>query len=61
MKIQHSVKEHFKQLCISIGKAKNHMKKTQSIKDAVPIQQKGRQIPIYLHEGLEKELDELID
>ena len=55
------VEKKVTQLCIRIGKAKNHLVKTQFIKDAYPIQQKGRRIPIHLQERVENELNKLID
>ena len=48
-------------LCMRIGKAKNHVMKTQFIPDVTPIQQKGRRIPIHLHERVENELNKLIN
>ena len=46
---------------VRIGKSKNHTMKTQFIEDFVPIQQKGRRIPIHLQERVEGELNKLID
>ena len=48
-------------LCMRIGKTKNHVMKTQFIPDVTPIQQKGRRIPIHLHERVENELNKLIN
>ena len=44
--IKQWVKKYFQQLCIRIGKSKNHMMKTQFSQDFMPIQQKGRRIPV---------------
>ena len=55
------VKENFARLCVRIGKSKNHTRKTQYIKEFVPIQQKGRRIPIHLQERVEEELHKVID
>ena len=46
--IKQWVEENFANICVRIGKAKNHVMKTQFIPDATPIQQKGRRIPIHL-------------
>ena len=55
------VKDNFQQLCVRIGKSKNHTMRTQFIKEFVPIQQKGRRIPIHLQGRVEGELNNLID
>ena len=47
MEIKQWVK-YFMQLCIRIGKA------TQFIKDAIPIKQKVRRIPIHFYERVEE-------
>ena len=59
--IKQWVKDNFAQLWVRIGKSKNHTMKTQFIKEFVPIQQKGRRIPIQLQEHVEGELNKLID
>ena len=59
--IKQWVREYFQQLCIRIGKSKNHMMKTQFYQDFMPIQQKGRRIPVYLQERVEGELNKLMD
>ena len=59
--IKQWVKDNFAQLCVRIGKSKNHTMKTQFIKEFVPIQQKGRRIPIHLQERVEGDLNKLID
>ena len=59
--IKQWVKDNFQQLCIRIGKSKNHMMKTQFSQDFVPIQQKGRRIPVHLQERVEGELNKLMD
>ena len=51
--IKQWVKDNFQQLCIRIGKSKNHMMKTQFNQDFMPIQQKGRRIPVHLQERVE--------
>ena len=45
------IKRIVMQPCIKNRKAKNYVMKTQFIKDMVPIQQKGRQLPIQLQKG----------
>ena len=62
--IKQWVKDNFQQLCIRIGKSKNHMMKTQFNQDFMPIQQKGqkgRRIPVHLQERVEGELNKLMD
>ena len=59
--IKQWVKDNFQQLCIRIGKSKNHMMKIQFSQDFMPIQQKGRRIPVYLQERVEGELNKLMD
>ena len=59
--IKQWVKDNYAQLCVRIGKSKNHTMKTQFIEEFVPIQQKGRRIPIHLQERVEGELNKLID
>ena len=59
--IKQWVKDNFQQLCIRIGKSKNHMMKTQFSQDFVPIQQEGRRIPVHLQERVEGELNKLMD
>ena len=59
--IKQWVKGNFQQLCIRIGKSKNHMMKTQFNQDFMPIQQKGQRIPVHLQERVEGELNKLID
>ena len=59
--IKQWIKENFAQLCVRIGKSKNHTMKTQFIKEFVPIQQKRRRFPIHLQERVEGELSKLID
>ena len=49
------------QLCVRIGKLKNHTMQTQFIEEFEPIQQKGRRIPIHLQERVEGELNKLFD
>ena len=58
--IKQWVKDNFQQV-VRIGKSKNHTMKTQFTKEFVPIQQKGRRIPIHLQERVERELNKLID
>ena len=55
------VKENFLQLCIRIGKSKNPMIRTQFNQDFIPIQQKGRRIPVHLQERVKGKLNKLID
>ena len=55
------VKDNFQQLCIRIGKSKNHMMKTQFSQDFMPIQQKGRRILVHLQKRVEGELNKLMD
>ena len=55
------VKDNYAQLCVRIVKTKNHTMKTQFIEEFVPIQQKGRRIPIHLQERVEREIIKLID
>ena len=59
--IKQWVKDNFAQLCVRIGKSKNRTVKTQFIEELVPIQQKGRRIPIHPHERVKVELNKLID
>ena len=48
-------------MCVRIGKSKNHTRKTQFIEEFVPLQQKGRRIPIHLQERVGGELNNFID
>ena len=59
--IKQWVKDNFQQLCIRIGKLKNHMMRTQFNHDFIPKQQKGRCIPVHLQERVEGELIKLMD
>ena len=59
--IKQGVKDNYTQLCVRIGKSKNHTMKTQFNEELEPIQQKGRRIPIHLQERVETELNKLID
>ena len=54
------VKDNYAQLCVRIGKSKNHTMKAQLIDEFEPVQQKGRRIPIHLQERVEGELNKLI-
>ena len=56
-----SVKENFTQLCVRIGKAKNHGLKTEFTSEVTPIQQKGRRVPTHHQERVEAKLNKLID
>ena len=53
--IKQWVKNNFQQICIRIGKLKNHTMKTQFSKDFMPIQQKGDDVFRYTYR---KELKE---
>ena len=59
--IKQWVKDNFQQLCIRIGKSKNHLMKTQFSHGFMPIQQKGRRILVHLQEIVEGELIQLMD
>ena len=59
--IKQWVEDNFQQVCVRIGKSKNPTMRTQLIKEFVPIQQKGRRIPIHLQERVEGESNKLID
>ena len=59
--IKQWVKYKFQKLCVRLGKSKNHMMRTQFNQDFVPIQQKGRPIPVHLQERVERELNKLMD
>ena len=59
--IKQWVEDNFQQLCIRIGKSKNHMMKTQFSKDFMKIQQKGRCIPVNFQERVEGKLNKLMD
>ena len=59
--IKQWAKDNFQQLCIRIGKLKNHMMKTQFNQDFIRIQQKRRRIPVHLQERVEGELNKLMD
>ena len=59
--IKQWVKDNFQQLCICIGKLKNHLMRTQFNQDLIPIQQKARCIPVHLQERVEGELNKLMD
>ena len=59
--IKQWVKETFPQLCIRVVKSKNHTMRTHFNQDFIPIQQKGRRIPVHLQERVEWELNKLID
>ena len=61
LEIKLSVKDNFTQLCVRIGKPKNHVMKTQIIPDVIPIKQKERRTPIHLQEMVENELKKLIE
>ena len=52
--IKQWVKDNFPPLCIRNGKSKNHVMRTQFSKDIIPIQQKGRRVPVHLQERVEK-------
>ena len=47
-------------LCTRLGKSKNHVAKSIFKQNHIPIQQKGRRVPIHLLEKVERELDKLI-
>ena len=57
--IKQGEKDNFTQLCIRIGKTKNHENAVHP--DVTPIQQKGRRILIQLRERVKNELNKLID
>ena len=59
--IKQWVKDNFQQLCLRIGKSKNHMMKTQFSHGFMPIQQKERRIPVNLQERVKGELIKLMD
>ena len=59
--IEQWVKDNFQQLYIRIGKSKSHMMRTQFNHNFIPIQQKGRRIPVHLQERVEGELNKLMD
>ena len=48
--IKQWVEDNFPHLCIRNGKSKNHVMRTQFSKDIIPIQQKGRRVPVHLQE-----------
>ena len=60
-KIKQWVKTNFQQLCVRIGKSKNHMMRTQFNRDFIPLKQKIRRIPVHLQERVEGELNKLMD
>ena len=59
--IKQWVKDNFPHLCIRNGKSKNHVMRTQLSKDIIPIQQKGRRVPVHLKERVENEFNKLMD
>ena len=59
--IKHCVKNNYPQLCIHVGKSKNHVMRTQFKKKFIPVQQKGRRDPVHLQEREQKELNKLMD
>ena len=54
-------KNIYPQLCIRVGKSKKHVMRTQFNEEFVPVQQKGRRVPVHLKERVEKELNKLMD
>ena len=59
--IKQWVKDNYPQLCIRVKKSKNHVMRTQFNKEFIPVQQKGRRVPIHLQERVEKDLNKLMD
>ena len=53
-------KDNYPQLCIRVGKSKNHVMRTQFNKEFIPVQQKGRRVPVHLQERVEKEQKHII-
>ena len=48
--IKQLVKDNYPQLCIRVGKSKNHVMRTQFNKEIIPVQQKGHRVPLHLQE-----------
>ena len=59
--IKQWVKDNYPQLCICVGKSKNHVMRIQFNKEFVPVQQKVPRVPAHLQERVEKELYKLMD
>ena len=55
--IKQWVKDNYPQLC----KVKGHVMRTQFNKRFIPIQQKGRRVPVHLQERVDKELKKLME
>ena len=47
-------------LCTRLGKSKNHVARSIFKQNHIPIQQKGRRVPLLFLEKVERELDKLI-
>ena len=54
-------KKIYPQLCTRVEKSKKHVMRTQFKEKFVPVQQKGRRVPVHLKERVEKELNKLMD
>ena len=59
--LKQRVKDNYPQPCFRVGKSKNHVMRTQFNKEFVPVQQKGRRVPVHLQERVGKELNKLMD
>ena len=55
--IKQWVKDNYPQLC----RVKGHVMRTQFNKRFIPIQQKGRRVPVHLQERVDKELKKLME
>ena len=54
-------RDNYPKLCICIIKSKNHVMWAQFSKDIIPIQQKGRRVPVHLQNWMEKKLNKLMN
>ena len=58
---QRHFSKHFHQLFRRVGRIRNYKVQAEFFKNLIPIQQKGRRVPITLQEKVDKEIEKLLE